>query len=139
MSTKTIPQKTECLNPNTGGSMKIDSEVYDLFSKTIYHTLKKENILSFTGIVEGVEDCFKKEKVKFKKSIPWYAVTVKNDMEARGVIESFTEKGKKLHRIKEKTPQVAALSYIVLHQGLSHHTLPLRSSAPPNCLCTASL
>ena len=33
--------KIECLNPNTGGKMNIDAEVYDLFSKTIYHTLKK--------------------------------------------------------------------------------------------------
>ena len=34
--------KIECLNPNTGGKMNIDAEVYDLFSKTIYHTLKKK-------------------------------------------------------------------------------------------------
>jgi hypothetical protein len=103
MPAKTPPQKTECLNPNTGRSMKIDREVYDLFSQTIYHTLKKEKALTFSEIVEGLKDCFKKDRIKFKKSVPWYAVTVKNDMEVRGVIETFNEKGKKLHRLKEKS------------------------------------
>jgi len=32
--------------------------------------------------------------------VEWYAVTVKNDMVAKGVIETFMEKGKKLHRLK---------------------------------------
>ena len=97
---KTVAPKTvECLNPNTGGSMKIDKETYDLFSKAIYHTLKKGKALSYTEIVKGVEDCFSQQKVKFPGSVGWYAVTVKNDMEARGIISVSTEKGKKLNRL----------------------------------------
>ncbi len=42
MATLNKPQKVECLNPNTGGKMNIDKGTYDLFSKAIYHTLKKE-------------------------------------------------------------------------------------------------
>jgi hypothetical protein len=45
---------------------------------------------------------FQEQKPIFKGSIEWYAVTVKHDMEASGVIESFTEKGKKLHPLKRK-------------------------------------
>ena len=100
MATKSL-QKVECLNPNTGSSMNIDKEIYDLISKAIYHTLKKEKAVTFTGLVEGIEDCFRKQKTKFDKSVGWYAVTVKNDMHARGVIEEYTENGKKMHRLKK--------------------------------------
>ena len=100
MATPTATQKVECLNPNTGRKMNIDKSTYDLFSKAIYHTLKKHGALTFTEMVEGVEDCFKEQKTKFDGSVGWYAVSVKNDMQARGVVEVFTEKGKKLHRLK---------------------------------------
>lgn len=101
MSTKTDPQKVECLNPNTGGSMNIDKKIYDLFSKAIYHTLKQNQPLTYSQIVDGVHNCFKQQKTKFEGSVGWYAVTVKHDMHARGIIEVFTEKGKKLHRLKK--------------------------------------
>lgn len=101
MATKAVPQKVECLNPNTGGRINIDKKTYDLFSKAIYHTLKKNQPLTYTEIVEGVKECFQQAKTKFDGSVSWYAVTVKHDMHARGIIEVFTEKGKKLHRIKK--------------------------------------
>ena len=93
--------KIECLNPNTGGKMNIDTTVYDLFSKAIYHTLKKSKQgVSYTDIVSGVKRCFRSKGTIFKGSIEWYAVTVKNDLVASNVIETFTEKGKKLHRLR---------------------------------------
>jgi len=101
MPTKPATQKAECLNPNTGGRMNISKEIYDLFSKAIYHTLKKSQPLTYSQIVEGIYDCFKRQKTKFDGSIEWYAVTVKHDMHARGVIDVFSEKGKKLHRLKK--------------------------------------
>ena len=100
MATKTSPQKVECLNPNTGGSMNIDKSIYDLFSKAIYHTLKTSEPLTYTQMVEGIYKCFKEQKTKFEGSIEWYAVSIKNDMHARGIIGVFTQKGKKLHRLK---------------------------------------
>lgn len=96
-----ISEKIECLNPHTGRSMKIDAETYDLFSKTIYHTLKGKKGTSYTGIVDGIKKCFREKKITFKGSLEWYAITVKNDMEANAVIETFTEKGKKLNRLKK--------------------------------------
>lgn len=93
--------KAECLNPNTGRKMNIDSDIYNLFSKAIYHTLKEaKKGISFTEITDGVEECFRKKKTVFKGAVAWYTVTVKNDMEVRGVIEIFMERGKKLHRLK---------------------------------------
>lgn len=93
--------KVECLNPNTGRRMNIDADTYELFSKAICHTLKKEKKgMSYTDIVNGVKKYFKEQKTSPNGSIEWYAVTVKHDMEATGVIESFIEKGKKLHRLK---------------------------------------
>ncbi|HVF82508.1 MAG TPA: hypothetical protein VM884_11260 [Flavisolibacter sp.] len=101
MAPVTQSLKAECLNPNTGGKINIDKVTYDLFSKAIYHTLKKEGGLTFTQLVEGVHNCFKQQKTSFDGSVGWYAVTVKNDMEARGSIEVVTGKGKKLHRLKK--------------------------------------
>jgi hypothetical protein len=101
MAALTESTKVECLNPNTGRRMNIDKPTYDLFSKAIYHTLKKEGAISFTALVEGIEDCFQQQKTKFDGAVGWYAVTVKHDMQARGVIDVFTEKGKKLHRLKK--------------------------------------
>lgn len=94
--------KIECLNPNTGGKMNIDATIYDLFSKAIYHTLKKSKRgITYTDIVAGVKQCFKEKQTTFKGSIEWYVVTIKNDMEAKSVIETFSEKGKKLHRLRQ--------------------------------------
>ncbi len=93
------PVKVECLNPNTGGRMNIDKNTYDLFSKAIYHTVKTNKALTYTQIVEGVYDCFKNQKSKFDGSVEWYAVTVKNDMQARGILEVHIKKGKKMHSL----------------------------------------
>ena len=101
MTTLTNPQKVECLNPNTGRRMSIDKATYDLISKAIYHTLKKEVPITFSQMVEGVHECLAQQKALFDGSVEWYTVSIKNDMHARGVIEVYTEKGKKLHRIKK--------------------------------------
>ena len=81
--------------------MKIDKATYDLFSKAIRHSLKKNQALTFTQIVEGIHEYLKQQKVKFYGSLDWYAVTVKNDLHARGIIEVFSEKGRKLHRFSK--------------------------------------
>jgi hypothetical protein len=91
--------KVECMNPNTGGRMNINKDIYDLFSKAIYQTVKTGGAITFTQITDGVEEYFKKNKKKFDGSIGWYAVTVKNDMHSRGILKVYTERGKKLHSL----------------------------------------
>ena len=100
MATTTKAPKVELINPNTGRRMNIDKAIYDTISKAIYHTLKKQGAITFTQLQEGVEECLKEQKTKFDGNVGWYTVSVKHDMHARGVIDVFTEKGKKLHHIK---------------------------------------
>jgi uncharacterized protein DUF6958 len=93
-------EKVECLNPNTGGKMRIDAGIYENFSKAIYHTLKQnKNPITYTEIVKGVKECFKENKTKFNGSIEWYAVTVKHDMVANHIIETWMEKGTRWHKL----------------------------------------
>ena len=101
VSTKS-QNKIECLNPNTGGKLKIDAEIYQLFTAAIKQTLKGGKEITYTDIVEGIKKYLKSKKITFKKSVGWYAVTVKNDLEVKNMIETFIEKGKKLHRWKSK-------------------------------------
>jgi hypothetical protein len=101
MATLTKLQKVSCLNPNTGGSINIEKSTYELFSKAVFQTLKMEGSITFTQLVEGIKACLQKQKTTFSGSVEWYAVTVKNDLHAKGVIEVFSERGKKLHRLKK--------------------------------------
>ncbi|MDQ6608441.1 MAG: hypothetical protein M3Y85_01310 [Bacteroidota bacterium] len=96
----TTQLKVECLNGDTGRKINIEKITYDLFSKAIYDTLKKQEGLTYKQLVESIFDCFKKQHLSFGGSVGWYAVTVKKDMEARGIIDVYMEKGKRLHRLK---------------------------------------
>ena len=94
--------KIECLNPNTGRKMNIDAEVYKLFSKAIYHTLQKEKEgITYTQLVTGIKKCLKETKTPFKGSIEWYAVTVKHDMVANNIIQTWMEGGTRLHKLNK--------------------------------------
>lgn len=93
--------KVECINLNTGGRMKIDAATYELFSKAIYHALMGSKGLTFTELVEGVKDCFQQQKISFDGSVGWYTVTVKNDMQSKGILDVFNQKGAKLHRLSK--------------------------------------
>lgn len=93
--------KVTCLNPNTGGSIRIDKAVYDLFAKAIYHSLKKSGDLTYTEMVNAVKACLQEQQIEFKGSLNWYVITVKNDMEARGVITVSLLKGKKRNSLSK--------------------------------------
>ena len=95
--------KIACLNPNTGRKMNIDADIYSRFSKAIFRILKENKPgISFSDMVNGVKQCFKMENKSFKGSFGWYTVTVKHDMEAKGLIETYMKKGKKLHRLRTR-------------------------------------
>jgi hypothetical protein len=93
--------KVECLNPNTGAKLNIDTEIYKLFTTAIKQTLKGKKAITYTDMVAGIKKYIKSKKIIFKNSVLWYAVTVKNDMEVRKMIETYFEKGRKLHRWKD--------------------------------------
>lgn len=100
---KAVNTKTVCINPNTGREMLIDTSIYELFSKAIYHALKSKQPLTYSALMQEVKRCFQEQKTAFEGSIEWYGVSVKGDMEVKGIIESFTEKGRKFHRLKNKS------------------------------------
>jgi hypothetical protein len=91
--------KVLCINPNTGGKMNIDKDIYDLFVTAISQVLKNGKRLTYTELAEGVSDYIHLRNIDFNKSVGWYTVVVKNDLEARKAITVFTEKGKKLHKL----------------------------------------
>ena len=122
------PQKIECLNPNTGSSMNIDKEIYDLISKAIYHTLKKEKSVTFTELVEGIDDCFRKQKTKFDKSVGWYAVTVKHDMQSRGVIEVIVRRGRRCIDFQKNNWEPGIRNLKTLQFLITNSQLPIINS-----------
>jgi hypothetical protein len=91
------PAKVQCLHPEGKHAPAIAADTYSLFEKAIYHSLKQKKQLGFTELMKEVEKCFKQQKTKFTGSIGWYGVAVKNHMESKGIIRTFTEKGKKQH------------------------------------------
>ncbi len=94
------PAKIQCLHPQGKHAPAIATDTYALFEKAIYHALKTKNkAVSFTELVTEIEKCFTKQKTDFKGSTGWYAVHVKNHMEATGVIKTYSEQGKKIHSL----------------------------------------
>src|ERR1700741_2796906 len=101
MATSKTVNKVEMTNTHSGSKMKIDADTWILFNRAITEVLSGGKALTYTEITAGVKKYITKNKIPFKKSISWYAVSVKLDMETRGWIETNTEKGKKLHRLKK--------------------------------------
>ena len=93
-------EKVACLNPHSGREIKIDKDIFDLFHKTIKKVLKNKKGLTFTELTEAIKSNLSTNKIKFDRSIDWYAVTIKNDMDARGELKVYMEKGKKLHALR---------------------------------------
>lgn len=98
---KIVKEKVACLNPHSGREMKIDKSIYDLFTKAIKEALKNKKELSFTELTKAIKSNLSTNKIKFDRSIDWYAVTIKNDMDARGELKVYIKNGKKLHALKE--------------------------------------
>ena len=96
---KPSKEKVACLNPHSGREMNIDKDIYELFTRTIKQVLNKK-ALTFTELTLAIKANLSTNKIKFDRSIDWYAVTIKNDMDARGQLKVYMEKGKKLHAWK---------------------------------------
>jgi hypothetical protein len=97
---KSSKEKVACLNPHSGREMNIDKDIYDLFVKVIKSALKNKKALTFTELTQAIKSNLSSNKIKFDRSIDWYAVTIKNDMDAREQLKVYMEKGKKLHALK---------------------------------------
>ncbi len=95
-------RKTVVTHPMTGTERKFDSEIYEPFKAAIIQSLKGSKGKTFTELTDSVVKIIRKKIPGFKKSIPWYTISVRLDLETRGIVETYLEKGKKLNRLKTR-------------------------------------
>lgn len=94
-------KKTTTTHPRSKREMKIDAEVYTPFKAAIIQCLKGSKGKTFAELTADVTKIIRKKMPAFKKSIPWYTISIRLDMETKGIVETFMEKGKKLNRLKK--------------------------------------
>jgi hypothetical protein len=98
---KSISKKTVITHPKSRRETKIDSSIYDPFKAAILQSLKGSKGKSFTDLTDDVVKIVRKKMPAFKGSVPWYTISVLRDLETRGQVENFVEKGKKFNRLKK--------------------------------------
>ena len=98
---KANSKKTVVTNPRTRRETKIDTYVYDPFEAAILKSLKGSKGKTFTDLTDDVVKTIRKSFSEFKGAIPWYTISVLRDMETRGLVDNFIEKGKKYNRLKK--------------------------------------
>lgn len=101
MARSVLPSKTTTTHPRTGSQFRIDSTVYEPFRKAILQSLKGSKGKTFTELTADVGALIRKNLPGFKGSVSWYTISVRLDLETRGLVETFTEKGKKLNRLRK--------------------------------------
>jgi len=94
-------KKTIVTHPITGTERKFDSAIYEPFKAAIMESLKGSKGKTFSDLTNEVVKIIRKKMPGFKRSIPWYTISVRLDLETKGIVETFTEKGKKLNRLKK--------------------------------------
>ena len=87
--------------PTTGTERKFDAAIYEPIKAAIIKSLKGSKGKTFTELTEDVTKILRKQIPDFKRSVPWYTISVNRDLETRGIVEAFDEKGKKLNRLKK--------------------------------------
>jgi len=95
------PKKTIVTHPVTGTERKFDAAIYEPVKAAILQSLKGSKGKTFTELADDVVKIIKKKMPGFTKSIPWYTISIRLDLETRGIVETFTEKGKRLNRLKK--------------------------------------
>ena len=81
--------------------MKIDANIYEPVKAAILHSLRNGKSRTFTELTEEVVQIIQKKMPSFKGSIPWYTISIRLDLETKGIVETYTEKGKKLNRLRK--------------------------------------
>ena len=99
MAKAATQKKVITTHPRTGSQFNIAAEIYAPFKAAILQSLKGSKGKTFTELTDDVVSIIKKKMPSFKKSIPWYTISIRLDLESRGIVETFTENGKKLNRL----------------------------------------
>jgi hypothetical protein len=99
MAKTTVSKKITTTHPRTGTQFNIADEIYQPVKAAILQSLKGSKGKSFTELSNDVVKIIKKKMPGFSKSIPWYTISIRLDLETKGFVETFTEKSKKLNRL----------------------------------------
>jgi len=99
--TKPVAKKITLTHPATGTKRKFDASIYQPVKAAILQSLQDSKGKTFTELTVDVVKIIRKKAPGFKRSIPWYTISIRLDLETRGMVETFTEKGKKLNRLKK--------------------------------------
>lgn len=102
MAKSVLVSKTTTTHPRTGSGFRIDSAVYEPFRKAILQSLNGSKGKTFTELSADVSAGIRKSLPGFTGSVSWYTISVRLDLETRGEVETFTEKGKKLNRLRKR-------------------------------------
>jgi hypothetical protein len=94
-------QKIIVTHPATGAERKFDVAIYDPVKAAILQSLKGSKGKTFTELTDDVVKIIRKKMPGFKGSVPWYTISIRLDLETRGIVETFTEKRKKLNKLKK--------------------------------------
>lgn len=95
-------EKIQLVHPAGKNAPRISTETYMLISDAIVKVLQQHQPLSFADMARKVREYVSTNKPEFEGSIEWFTVSVKQHMEAEGVIETVLERGRKMHRLKQK-------------------------------------
>lgn len=98
-------KKIVATHPATGTEKKFDAAIYKPFKAAILQSLKGTKGKTFTELADDVVKIIRKKMPGFKKSIPWYTITIRLDLETKELVETFVEKGTKLNRLSSHAPK----------------------------------
>jgi hypothetical protein len=99
---KAAAKKISVTHPRTGTERKFDTAIYEPVKAAIIQSLKRSKGKTFTDLTGDVVKIIRKKMPGFKRSVPWYTISIRLDLETRGIVETFMEKGRKLNRLSSK-------------------------------------
>jgi hypothetical protein len=98
-------KKIVVTHPRTGTERKFDSAIYEPVKAAIIQSLKKSKGKTFSELTDDVIAIIRRKMPGFKGSIPWYTISIRLDLETRGIVETFMQNGKKLNRLSTSLPR----------------------------------
>ena len=96
MAKAVTSKKIIVTHPQTGTERKMDTAIYEPVKAAILQSLKGSKGKTFTELTDDVIKITRKKMPGFKGSVPWYTISIRLDLETRGIVETFVEKGKKV-------------------------------------------
>ncbi len=93
--------KIQLVHPDGKNAPRISVDTYKLVSDAIIEVLKKHQPMSFTDLAREVRKQVTTNNPEFTGSVEWFTVSVKQHMEAEGLLETTVIKGRKMHRLKQ--------------------------------------